>query len=138
MKYHHLTQEERYSNIEIGKTLKRAKTTIGRELARNKGQKGYRPKQAEGFAKEREQSKKRTSIGEETIAYIKAKIKLKWSPEQISGRIKMEGLSSVSHETIYKYLQKDTKTSVIKSVMEVVIREVKFPIDGQLKRDLAL
>jgi len=96
-------------NYRVATELKRAKTTIGRELQRNRGQKGYRPKQAEEFAKEREQSKKRKSIGEETIAYIQEKIKLKWSPEQISGRIKLEGISSVSHETIYKYLQADKK-----------------------------
>jgi IS30 family transposase len=119
MKYHQLTQEERYSiyalkkagfsNIAIAKELKRAKTTIGRELARNKGQKGYRPKQAEAFAKAREQNKKRSSISEEMIAYMEEKIKLKWSPEQISGRMKMEDISSISHETIYKYLEKDKK-----------------------------
>lgn len=119
MKYHQLTQEERYniyalkkagfSNIKIGKELERDKATIGRELRRNKGQKGYRPKQAETFAKEREKSKKRSCIGEGSIAYMKEKIKLKWSPEQISGRIKLEGISSVSHETIYKYLQEDKK-----------------------------
>lgn len=119
MKYHQLTQEERYniyalkkagfSNVGIAKELKRDRATIGRELERNKGQKGYRPKQAEALAKEREQSKKRRNIGEETISYIQEKIKLKWSPEQISGRIKREGISSVSHETIYKYLEEDKK-----------------------------
>lgn len=119
MRYHQLTQEERYqiyalkkagfSNIRIAKELKRDKTSVGRELQRNRGEKGYRPKQAERFSKEREQSKKRSCIGEEAIAYIKEKIELKWSPEQISGRMKVEGVSSVSHETIYKYLQQDKK-----------------------------
>jgi len=119
MRYHQLTQEERYqiyalkkaglSNIEIAKELKRDKSTVGRELQRNRGQKGYRPKQAEVFAKEREKSRKRSCLREETIAYIKEKIELKWSPEQISGRMKLEGIFSVSHETIYKYLLQDKK-----------------------------
>jgi IS30 family transposase len=41
------------------------------------------------------------------IEYINEKIKLKWSPEQISGHIKLDGLIPVSHETIYKYLLQD-------------------------------
>jgi len=120
MKYHQLTQEERYqiyalkkaglSNIGIAKELKRDKSTIGRELKRNKGQKGYRPKQAEFFAKKREQCKRKSiRLEDEVIAYIKEKIELKWSPEQISGRMKLENISSVSHETIYKYLLQDKK-----------------------------
>jgi len=40
-----------FSNVRIAKELKRDRTTIGRELERNKGQKGYRPKQAESFGK---------------------------------------------------------------------------------------
>ena len=30
-----------------------------------------------------------------------------WSPEQIHGRCKSEGIAMVSHETIYKYVYED-------------------------------
>ena len=31
-------------------------------------------------------------------------LRKKWSPEQVSGRLKQEGKKSVSHETIYRFL----------------------------------
>ena len=63
MKYHRLTQEERYqiyalykekhTLVEIAKNIGKDKSTISRELRRNKGLKGYRPKQAHKKAQER-------------------------------------------------------------------------------------
>ena len=35
---------------------------------------------------------------------IEALIKEGWSPEQISGRIALDNLRPVSHETIYRYI----------------------------------
>jgi hypothetical protein len=35
----------------------RSKSTVSRELKRNRGGRGYRPKQANAFAKERQQAK---------------------------------------------------------------------------------
>lgn len=64
MKYHRLTQEQRYqiyalskeglSQEAIGKNIGKDKSTISRELRRNKGLKGYRPKQAHSKAQTRE------------------------------------------------------------------------------------
>lgn len=58
--YHHLTQEARYliaaekrtdkSHIEIAAELGCCRQTIWRELQRNTGQRGYRPKQAQYLA----------------------------------------------------------------------------------------
>jgi IS30 family transposase len=41
------------------------------------------------------------------IGIIKEKLKLQWSPVQISGWLKQKGKSHISHETIYKYIWKD-------------------------------
>ena len=42
---------------------------------------------------------------QETRSYIDAKLELRWSPEQISGRMKREGrIKPVSYVTIYKYI----------------------------------
>lgn len=120
MKYHQITQEERYqiyalkkeglSQTAIAKNLSRDKGTISRELKRNKGLKGYRPKQAERMAKDREKRKpKRKRLNEKNTGYIKEKIKQYWSPEQISGRMVLDGFGSISHETIYQYLLEDKK-----------------------------
>lgn len=118
MKYHRLTQEQRYqiyalskeglSQEAIGKNIGKDKSTISRELRRNKGLKGYRPKQAHSKAQTRELSKPRYKrLHIKQIAYIKEKIKCYWSPEQISGRMKLDGIEAVSHETIYRYLLQD-------------------------------
>jgi len=54
--YTHLTPEERYyikkrlkagdSRSEIARSMGRSPSTVSRELRRNAGQRGYRPKQA--------------------------------------------------------------------------------------------
>lgn len=38
---------------------------------------------------------------------VRSRLSEGWSPEQISGRLKLEGQPSVSHETIYRYIQRD-------------------------------
>ena len=63
MNYTHLTQDERYQiailakaghgQSDIAKLMNRHKSTIGRELKRNLGKRGYRPKQAHEFSQAR-------------------------------------------------------------------------------------
>jgi len=60
MNYTHLTQDERYqiyillkaghTQIDIAQLMQRHPSTISRELHRNHGQRGYRPKHAQGLA----------------------------------------------------------------------------------------
>jgi len=83
------------------------KSTISRELKRNRGGRGYRPKQAEAFAKERHQAKVRPRIDGSTRAYIEQLLYKEWSPEQISGWMKKNMAVTVSHEWIYQYVLKD-------------------------------
>ena len=60
--------------------------TISRELKRNQGKKGYRPKQAQIKAdKRRTQAAKALKMTEDVVLLIEEKILLDWSPEQISG-----------------------------------------------------
>lgn len=120
MSYIHLTQEERYqiyaylksgkSPSEISILLERSKSTVSRELGRNMGMRGYRPKQAHQLAIKRfETAEKAIKMTGELITKIEKKIRLDWSPEQISGRLlKDEGIS-ISHETIYQHILKDKK-----------------------------
>ena len=66
MIYTHLTQAERYQveillkaghkqNV-IARLMERDKSCISRELRRNRGQRGYRPKQAHTLARTRKQA----------------------------------------------------------------------------------
>ncbi len=114
----HLTQEERYhiylmrkQNISMGKiaqSMGRYKSTISRELKRNTGKCGYRYKQAQSMATQRHIDKpKAIKMTAELGQIITPLLKLKWSPDCISGRLKREGKASVSHETIYRYILAD-------------------------------
>ena len=118
MSYNHLTSEERYLIYahkstgkmapEIADILGRNKTTVYREIERNTGGRGYRPKQADELASERQKLKpKAIKMTASLIARIEDKIRLDWSPEQISGRLLNEEKISISHETIYQYILKD-------------------------------
>lgn len=94
--------------VEIAKKIKVDKSTISRELKRNRGRRGYRPKQAERKARKRWRSaEKAIKMTTELQRLISQKIRFDWSPEQISGRFKREGLFSVSHERIYQLIGKD-------------------------------
>ncbi|WP_272867471.1 helix-turn-helix domain-containing protein, partial [Thiobacillus denitrificans] len=63
MKYAHLTRDERYQiaillkaghkQRDIARIMNRHPSTISRELRRNRGQRGYRPKQAHEFSQAR-------------------------------------------------------------------------------------
>jgi IS30 family transposase len=113
--FNHLTQEERYhiyimhkkktSLGEIAKDMGRNKSTISRELRRNKGKCGYRYQQAQIKAQRCHIDKpKAIKLDEEMKRVITPLIEEKWSPEQIAGRLKTLGKPSVSHETIYRFI----------------------------------
>src|SRR5437868_6539829 len=113
--YPQLTQDLRYqisaflkagfSPSHIARQLGVDKSTSGRELKRNRGQRGYRPKQAQQLAKARCQAKANaTRSTAETWQKVEAGLQQDWSPEQISGTLKAQGQSAPSHEHIYQYI----------------------------------
>jgi transposase, IS30 family len=114
--YRQLTQEQRYqiyalkktghSRTEIAEVIGVHKSTVSRELKRNRGQRGYRPQQAHGWAIERRQ-RGIPRITAETWDAVEGLLKQDWSPEQISGRLKKEQKVQISHEWIYQYVLKD-------------------------------
>ena len=116
--YTQLTREQRYqlsallkmghSQTEIAEVIGMHKSTISRELGRNRGQRGYRPKQAHNMAKER-RKKPAPRIQVETWELIESKLRDDWSPEQISGRLKRDKDIQVSHESIYLYILADKR-----------------------------
>ena len=116
--YTHLTQEERYhietlrkqkvSLSKIAAGMGRHKSTLSRELRRNQGRRGYRYQQAQRKALQRHQEKpKAVKLNDGLRGEIALRLEQHWSPEQISGRLKLEGKTSVSHETIYRFVLKD-------------------------------
>lgn len=119
MSYQQLTHPERYflsslvsqkkSKTFIAKALGRSRSTIYREIARNKTREGfYRPMVAQHIADSRRMSARRfTRFSEKEWAQIWAKLRQQWSPEQISLRFGREGRLSIHHATIYRHIHWD-------------------------------
>lgn len=115
--YTQLTREERYQiyvlrqaghkQCEIAVLLNRDKSTISRELRRNRGLRGYRPGQAHTKAIARRVEQTRPRFSSPLWPVVERLIRQDWSPEQISGRLEMEHDSTISHETIYQYIYSD-------------------------------
>ena len=119
MKYTHLNLEEReklyalheqgYSFKQISNILNRAHTTLSREYKRNApyidGE--YIPIRAHNRTKERgrKQRLKAPLKSPEILLYVRKHLKeYGWSPETISGRLKLEKGLNIHQETIYRYI----------------------------------
>ena len=78
---------------EIAIKLNRSQGTISREISRNTGGHGYRHKQAQRFTIVRHIDKnKSVKLTPELKTVINKYLKQDYSPEQISGRLKLEGI----------------------------------------------
>jgi len=119
--YTHLTIDERYqikaykkagySNREIATDLGRHVSTINRELRRNQGLRGYRPKQAQAFYELRHAYKpKRVKLTRSLKRLISNRLRKDWSPEQIQGRLRSEGYDCVVPAVIYAFIRDDKAT----------------------------
>ena len=93
--------------------LRRAPSTISREINRNGGQSGYRASQAEQAAWDRASRPKPCKLAENRhlASLVADKLRVQWSPEQVAGWLKCTYPGNedyqVSHETIYRtiYIQ---------------------------------
>lgn len=121
MGYHRLTLRERYrieALIESGKSIRqtakalnRSPSTISRELKRLRGR--YDASCADQrafFLKTKPQLNRRMVVGP-VKAHIVKKLREDWSPEQISGRMRLENnsLCHPSHQTIYRFIYEDRR-----------------------------
>ena len=118
MHYTHITSEQRYaiyvllkagcSQTLIAAIIGVNKSTVSREISRNSGQRGYRPKQADQRAGERAHTATKhirfTVALKKTVTEL---LKSGWSPEQISGWLRTHKKAFVSHETIYQFILDD-------------------------------
>ncbi len=115
--YSQLTLEQRYgiysllktghNQSEIAITIGVHKSTISREMKRNRGGRGYRYKQANTMAIDRRQGRVRARIDGSTWAFIERLIQKEWSPEQITSWMKKNMGMTASHEWIYQYILQD-------------------------------
>lgn len=91
---------------QISKRLQRHRSTIYRELSRNQTGGHYGPGLAHHRAKKRHPRKLMKMQNDPGLyQYVYSKLREGWSPEQISGRIKLdEEHDPICHETIYRYI----------------------------------
>ncbi len=117
MGYHQLTEIERYqiqallkaekSLTEIADFLNRHKSTISREVKRNSGLRGYRPKQAQDLAVSRRHYHVQQRISDQLWNEVERLVREDWSPEQVAWRLYEEQGVCISHEWIYQYIYRD-------------------------------
>jgi IS30 family transposase len=118
MNYTQLTREQRYqikallktghAKAEIAKVIEVHRSTIYRELKRNSGKRGYRPKQADEKASVKRKRKVKLRITRQDWRLVEEKLRENWSPEQISGTLQQNGFS-ISVEWIYQYVYADKR-----------------------------
>jgi len=119
MSYKHLTREQRYAiylgrqkgetQASIAQSIGVSKSTVSRELRRNKTARGkYVYDKADNAAESRKhRAPGNRAVKPELWWRIEQLIKERqWSPQQISGCLAKEGVN-VSHETIYKRIRAD-------------------------------
>lgn len=119
MKYRQITSGERYAISalrrrgltmrQIATELGRAHTTIAREIRRNSCNDGwYRPsKAASRTSGRRMRSRRNARITSEQWAVVDRYLGMDWSPEQVAGFLKAEGIMRISHESIYVHVWHD-------------------------------
>lgn len=117
MTYKHFSVEEREkiqrgfwekrSVRAIARELGRSPASVSRELRRNFPQRRvYTPRVAHERALEKRKSRgrhERLKNGK-IRAYVVSHLKLRWSPEQIAGRIRIDLRETISHEAIYQFI----------------------------------
>ncbi len=113
-RYSHLSLEERcrlrgmiemdLSVSEIARRMDRHRSTIQRELERNRCADGYRPDSAGRRAWARKLRGSKIERSTRLRAHVEDRLAMGWSPEQIAGRMELEGAKSrVSAELIYRH-----------------------------------
>jgi IS30 family transposase len=124
MRYHQITAHERYTlgvlrkqgltNAAIARALGRHRSTIGREFSRNcsRHDGAYRYSVAqENTNGRRRRSRRNSQFGPLEWKLVEQLLLHKFSPEQISGWLRLLGLLEISHETIYTHVWRDKRRS---------------------------
>ena len=113
MTYKHLSQAERYQiyalmkaghdQTQLAMPLVRQKSATSRELKRNAGSRGYRPKQACEFSAERAQNSRNAPTVEPWVREEACSlVRMQWSPEQIASRLSINPKNCINKFTLTK------------------------------------
>lgn len=150
----HLNQYERavlHRLVQAGKTpadighlMNRHRTTISRELERNRGQRGYRPQQAQRLAEQRRQNSRRPEKLEQRDLRKRVLRHLEdyWSPDQIAATLKQEFPREperrVSRQAIYNWIQRQPDRSRWRKCLRLRGRERGPDLRGKMPRAVSI
>lgn len=120
MGYHQLTREERYlmarglssglSLRAIARALDRSVATISRERRRNADTSdgAYKYDKADSYARgRRRRTRQGTQYQPHEVKHVQRLMAGRWSPEQISGRLRLKGGLRICTSTIYRWIRRD-------------------------------
>lgn len=119
---------------EIAALLGKHKCSISREVGRNgMNRMTYRAHKAHWHAirqKQRQGRKRKIETSPALKDFLLAKLKLRWSPEQIADELKIlyagNGHMQVSHETIYSYIYVLPRGSLKKELLSYLRQQKKY------------
>jgi transposase, IS30 family len=124
MNYRQLTQDKRYqleslrglgfSMVTIAAWLRCHPSTVSRELRRNadpRSEGAYAAKRAQSMTRQRrvDKGERCRKIQGTLQRHVERHLRRSWSPEQISGRLRLERGIRISHETIYQHVLRDAR-----------------------------
>lgn len=120
MRYHQITSDERYtlgvlrqqgfSQAEMARAVGRHRSSIGREFQRNRSRYdgGYRPFVAQEKTNGRRvRSRRNSHFGAAEWSLVNTLLREKFSPEQITGWLRLLDILEISHQTIYSHVKRD-------------------------------
>jgi len=123
MKYRQLNGEERsvlgalrvvgLKPAEIARELGRHRSTVSRELKRNAAPYDgrYRARRAQQRAHARRyRSRRNSQFGRGQWERVEGLLREEWSPEQVSGHLRLKRELAISHETIYRHIWRDLRS----------------------------
>ena len=118
----HLSEEQRYriyalqgfglTQAAIAAAVGSNQSVVSREMKRNRGGRGYRPRQAQALASQRRSAASSVAhvMTAPVVALIESRLRDgQLSPEQISGWMRKTQAVTVSHEWIYQHIYADQR-----------------------------
>jgi IS30 family transposase len=108
----------------LARSLKRAASTVSREIRRNGGRRAYRASDADAAAWDRAQRPKPCKLARNRALArtVAEKLRLEWSPYQVAGWLKrtypQDETRQVSHETIYRTLFIQARGALKKELLQ--------------------
>jgi IS30 family transposase len=100
------------NQAEIARSLGRHRSTVCREVRRNstRADGHYRAFTAQEHTNgRRSRSRRNGHFTAEDLAVVNELLCRQWSPEQVAGYLRRQGLLSISHETIYRHVWRDKR-----------------------------